>query len=541
MGSGIVFLFGGIGVFLLGMIVMTDGLKRLAGGSVRQALARFTKTPLKGVATGAIATAVVQSSSAITVTAVGFVGAGLLTFPQAVSVVFGANIGTTVTGWLVTLIGFKLKLGAVMLPMVFVGVLLRLFGRGRLADIGWSLAGFGLLFFGLEMMQQAMAGLEGAVTPDSFPRGGLFARLQLVFVGMAITIVTQSSSAGVATALVALGAGVVSFPQAAALVIGMDVGTTVTALLATVGGSVAMRRTGVAHFAFNVLSGTVAFFNLGLYVMLFEDFIASGHAQIALVCFHTLSNTLGVVLLLPVIRPFTRLVMRLAPEKGPQLVQRLDEGLLEQPSSAIDAAAATVRAIAMATAGNVAEALDPQRRQHAATAPLGDIDEALRETRDFVNRIRARPALPDAYHRHLAVMHALDHLFRLAHRCTQTERMAALPRDPRLRRLAGLLDGAILRMLAGEDAAVCEARFDKLRRLMRRQREAFRERAVEKAASQVVGAETTLQRLDAMRWLHRVAYHFWRISHHLRAAAAVAPAADVTPPPPRSESARPPA
>ncbi len=240
-------MLGGLGLFLLGMSLMTDGLKALAGGSVRKVLTRFTRSPTSGAITGAVTTAVVQSSSITVITAVGFVGAKLLTFPEALGVIFGANVGTTITGWLVALIGFKLSLDEAMLPLVFVGALIHLFGRNRLGKIGFALAGFGLVFIGISMLQGGMAGAQHLVSPESFPSDSISGRLLLVLIGVAITLVTQSSSAGVATAITAVSVGAISFPQAAAMVIGMDVGTTVTAALATIGGDTAVRRTGLAH------------------------------------------------------------------------------------------------------------------------------------------------------------------------------------------------------------------------------------------------------------------------------------------------------
>ena len=127
MTTGILNTLGGLGVFLLGMVVMTDGLKAIAGGALRHALAQFTKSPTSGAITGAIGTAIIQSSSATTVAAVGFVGAGLITFSQSLGIIFGANIGTTITGWLVAIVGFKIEIDSIALPFVLVGVLLRLF------------------------------------------------------------------------------------------------------------------------------------------------------------------------------------------------------------------------------------------------------------------------------------------------------------------------------------------------------------------------------------------------------------------------------
>ena len=185
---------GGLGLFLLGMLILTEGLNALAGNQLRRWLARYTKTPVSAAATGALTTAVIQSSSATTVTAVGIVGAGFLTFSQALGIIFGANIGTTITGWLVAIGGFKLDLGYIVLTLVLLGTMMRLFGGGRWPQIGWALAGFSLLFVGIETMQQGMEPLKGLVTPEDFPDDTLFGRFTLVLLGVAITLVTQSSS-----------------------------------------------------------------------------------------------------------------------------------------------------------------------------------------------------------------------------------------------------------------------------------------------------------------------------------------------------------
>ena len=246
---------GGVGLFLLGMILLTDGLKAVAGPRLRSMLARFTSTPLSGAVTGALTTAAIQSSSATTVAAVGFVASGLLTFPQAIGIIFGANIGTTMTGWLVALLGFKLDLGQITLPLVFVGALLTLSGKKSVSFVGQALAGFSLIFIGIEHMKLGLEAFEGIVTPADFPSDSLWGRLGLVAIGVLITLITQSSSAGVATALAALSAGAVNFSQAGALVIGMDVGTTFTAALATLGGGTMAKRTGFAHVIYNIMTG----------------------------------------------------------------------------------------------------------------------------------------------------------------------------------------------------------------------------------------------------------------------------------------------
>lgn len=232
--------------------------------------------------------------------------------------IFGANIGTTITGWIVAIGGFKLDLGYAALPLLFLGVMLRMFARGKTAHIGWTLSGFSLLFIGIATLQEGLAPFQGMVTPDDFPPDTYFGRFLLVLIGIGITLVTQSSSAGVATALVALSTGAISFPQAAALVIGMDVGTTFTAILATIGGSTAMRQTGFAHVIYNLMTGIVAFLLLGpateVIGMMLDN--GRGNAQIGLVAFHSFFNFLGVLLILPLTGAFAHLIARLVPEEG---------------------------------------------------------------------------------------------------------------------------------------------------------------------------------------------------------------------------------
>ena len=192
---------------------MTGALRSLQGNAIRSALKKLTKSPLSGALTGAVSTAVLQSSSAVTVTAVGFVGAGLMTFPQSLGIIFGANAGTTITGWLVVLLGFKLKLGTVILPVILIGAILKLFAKDRIATMGYALAGFGLIFVGIDMLQQGMSGLEQVMTPEQFPEDTWIGRLKLVLMGVIVTLITQSSSAGVAVSLTALFAGTINFEQ----------------------------------------------------------------------------------------------------------------------------------------------------------------------------------------------------------------------------------------------------------------------------------------------------------------------------------------
>ena len=517
---------GGLGLFLLGMTVLTEGLHALAGNALRRVLRRFTNSPLSGALTGAGVTAVVQSSSATTVAAVGFVGAGLMTFPQALGIIFGANIGTTMTGWIVAIVGFKLQLGQVVLPLVLVGALMRMFGEGRTRHIGTALAGFSLLFVGIEAMQDGMAPFQGAVTPDSFPQDTWIGRIQLMLIGVLITLITQSSSAGVVTALVALGAGAISFPQAAAMVIGMDVGTTATTALATLGGSTATKRTGYSHVIYNCMTGVMALLILSPYVSLVDGWFNltdPGDAQIALVAFHSGFNVLGVLLIIGFTGPFARFICALVPDQGAQITERLDRHLLKEPAAAVDAVAATLREINDQTAEVIVDLLKPTG-DAAPRARLAAIEQALAATQDYTDQIKTPAEQVLAHRRHVSALHALDHLTRLYERCRQADRIDLIRQTPALteaaKRLVDLLDAKFVKE---ETAPEFAQHMNTLRKDYRDHRKSFRIETVRSASRGELDTEATMDRMDSVRWLHRVAYHLWRITYHMDRAAMQAP------------------
>lgn len=513
---------GGVGLFLVGMIVLSDGLKAMAGQTLRRALGRYARTPASGAATGAVTTALVQSSSATTVTVVGFVGAGILTFHQALGVIFGANIGTTFTGWLVALLGFKIKLGMLALPLVFAGVLLRIYGRGVWRNIGWALVGFSLLFIGISTMQEGAAGFEGQLLPDVFPADTMLGRLQLLGLGILVTVVTQSSSAGVATAMVALAGGMINFTQAAAMVIGMDVGTTLTAALATVGGSTSMRQTGYAHVIYNLLTGIAAFLMLvpveGLLQSMGLTDPATGDAQVGLAIFHSFFNIAGMLIVLPFTHQFARLVQRLVPSDQPELTSALDKKLLVEPPSAVDAACYTVCRIRNA----VFKQLEPMLKHRSLGRVNGELELALEVTDNYIKHISIAPEAAD-HPRLVEAGHALDHLRRLNHRLAQRHLMPAIGRDQQLKRLARLLRQTLKQtqagLLAGREEDLPD--LEKFAALMTRQEKAYRKHTVSISVGQQTLDEGMLERLDSARWLSHVSHHLWRISKHTRGIEAI--------------------
>lgn len=249
-------LLGALGMFLYGMNLMSAGLQKAAGGKMRSFLTAMTSNPFKGVMSGLGITAVIQSSSATTVMTVGFVNAGLLTLSQAVGVIMGANIGTTVTAWMVSLLGFKADISLFAVPLMAVGFILSLSKRDKRRHISELIIGFSLLFLGLSLMKESVPDLRETPEVLAFIQNwtsyGFGSVLIFLVFGTILTLVLQSSSATMALTLIMVNMGWIPFEMGAAMVLGENIGTTITANIAAAVGSVNARRAALAHTFFNV-------------------------------------------------------------------------------------------------------------------------------------------------------------------------------------------------------------------------------------------------------------------------------------------------
>ncbi len=337
-------LLGGVGLFLLGMMLMTDGLKLAAGKTLRNILENSTKTPMRGVLSGAFITSMVQSSSAVTVATIGFVNAGLMSLRQAVFVIYGSNIGTTMTSWLVATIGFKFEIKVFALPAIGLGMMLRLMkGPGRQGAIGEVLAGFGIFFMGIDVLKASFEGVGSGLQLANFGGGGFTSVLLFITIGFLLTLMMQSSSAALAIALTAAAGGVIPLNDAAAVVIGANVGTTSTAALAVLGATPNAKRVAAAHVTFNIITGIVAILILPLLLNFLETIPAllgqdTGPVTI-LAMFHTLFNILGVLILWPLTKPMIRKLkgsFRSAEEDEAKPVY-LDKNVISTPVLALHA------------------------------------------------------------------------------------------------------------------------------------------------------------------------------------------------------------
>jgi phosphate:Na+ symporter len=346
-------LIGGLGLFLLAISMITDGLKLAAGNKLRDILATSTATPFRGVASGVLVTGMVQSSSAVTVATIGFVNAGLLTMVEALGLVYGANIGTTMTGWLVAAIGFEFKIEIIALPLVGIGMALRLTGKAsRIGAAGEALAGFGLFFIGIDILKEAFATYATSLDATAITSDTGFGLLVFVLFGFISTLVTQSSSAAIAITLTAATSGLLAIDAAAAMVIGANVGTTSTAIFSVLGATPNAKRVAAAHVVFNLVTGVVA---LALLPVMLALVNWTGSAldlgdipAVTLALFHTVFNVLGVLLMWPLTTRLAHFLSRRfrSPVEDLSRPVHLDKNVLVTPGLAIDALALELQRIA---------------------------------------------------------------------------------------------------------------------------------------------------------------------------------------------------
>ncbi|HOO19638.1 MAG TPA: Na/Pi symporter, partial [Paludibacteraceae bacterium] len=249
-------LIGSLGVFLYGMKVMSEGLQKVAGERLRAIMAAMTKNRFSGVLTGLLITSIIQSSSGTTVMVVSFVNAGLLTLYQAITVIMGANIGTTVTAWIISLFGFKVNIASFAIPLIGLSIPFIFSSKSKRKSIGEFLIGFAFLFMGLEMLKNSVPDIQSnpgiLAFLSKYTNYGFGSVLLFLLIGTILTIIVQSSSAMMAVTLVMCSKGWLSFELGAAMVLGENIGTTITANLAAIPANVSAKRTALAHLTFNI-------------------------------------------------------------------------------------------------------------------------------------------------------------------------------------------------------------------------------------------------------------------------------------------------
>ncbi len=339
-------LLGGIGLFLLGMLLMTDGFKLAAGKTLRNILESSTSTPMRGLLSGALITSLVQSSGAVTVAIIGFVNAGLMSLNQAVAVIYGSNIGTTMTSWLVALVGFNINIKAFALPAIGIGMMQRLIkGPGRQGAMGEALAGFGVFFLGIDVLKSGFEGIGAGIQLANLGGGGFVSLLIFLGIGFLLTFLMQSSSAALAIVLTATAGGVIPLNDAAAVVIGANVGSTSTAALAVLGATPNAKRVAASHVIFNLITGLVALLILPLllkFLASLQHIVGQDAGPVTILAmFHTTFNILGVMLLWPMTKKMVHFLKKRfrTSEEDEARPRYLDKNVVSTPVLAMHALA----------------------------------------------------------------------------------------------------------------------------------------------------------------------------------------------------------
>lgn len=410
-------LAGGLGLFLLAVRMITDGLKLAAGGMLRDLLGHWTYTHTRGLVTGITITAIVQSSSAVTVAIIGFVNAGLLPLYQALGVIYGANIGTTMTGWLVALVGFNIKIEVFALPLIGLGMLLRLAkGSTRLGSFGEAIAGFGLFFIGIDVLRDAFAGLASGIELQTFSVEGISGIFLYLGIGFLVTLFTQSSSAAIAITLTAATGGVLTIEAAAAMVIGANIGTTSTAAFAVIGATPNAKRVAMAHIIFNLMSGIIAVLLLPLMFWFIsttgEILNLEDSPAVTLALFHTVFNVLGVLLILPLSNILCKYLEKKfkTTEEIESKPKYLDKTLAATPALALNAIT-----LEMTRIGEIARRMaksvlsteaGPGKHLYAEHASVNNLEQAMD---NFIVQLEKSVLTQDIVEQLPEVLHALQH------------------------------------------------------------------------------------------------------------------------------------
>lgn len=349
-------LLGSLGVFLFGMKVMSDALLLLAGNKMRSILAKMTSNRVLGIGTGFLITSVIQSSSATTLMVVSFANAGLLTLVESIGVIMGANIGTTITAWLITILGFKVSMSTIALPLVGLGFGLTFLKKVQFKNLGNFIVGFALLFIGLQFLKEAMPDIKN--NPEllaflsQYTDLGFLSILLFLLIGTLLTVVIQPSSATMALTLIMTAQGWIPFELAAAMVLGENVGTTITANLAAIIGNYKAKQTARAHLIFNLLGVAwmlILFYPflkmvswLAMYLGSESPYINAAAIPVAISLFHTTFNIINTFLLVWFVKPIAKLVEKMVPER--EMVEMeidqpkfLSKDVLKYPETAISA------------------------------------------------------------------------------------------------------------------------------------------------------------------------------------------------------------
>lgn len=519
--NNIITSIGGVGLFLIGMVLMTDGLKALAGERLQNLLKRLTGSRTRSIFASIGITTLMQSSHAATLTAISFVGAGLLTFEQALGVVYGANIGATTTAWIVSILGLKFKLGFFSFPLIGIGALMKLLGKQKVGNIGLVLAGFGLLFIGIDTLQTGTKSLIGLIDPSAYSATTLLNRFFLVLAGVLLTLIMQSSGASVAATLTILAAGAIDLNQAVALVIGQNISKTVTTAIAAIGNSAAAKRTAMAHILFNLITAILLFWIMNPVIDLLTISFGLFNEKdpvILLSAFHTFFSLFGVMIIAPATNSFASLIKKIIPDRGEYLTAGLDKSLLGMPTVALEAARHTIILITKIELEMLNQMIHLKQSPESFSQKICELDNAIHKIQEYLGKINSDPSPSNDFQKHVTLLHIIEHLHLIIEACGEYSEIKTIQRDPHFTKIAITLHEEINIILANLDMLknnrklkIIEDTAEQMTSLRIKQRE----KILRDTARGDIDTTTAYKQIEAIRWMDKITYRIWRAFYHL--------------------------
>ncbi len=509
---------GGTGILLLGIVLMSESIQKLAGPRFRKILSNLTGGRMKALLTGMLVTTIIQASSATAIATIGFVSAGLITMSQALAVIYGANVGTTATAWLVTFFGIQYSIGQFSLLFVACGVLLKILYADYRSDIGSLLAGFGLLFFGITIMRQGLSQLPQSIDFAIVTGHSFSDRFILFSIGFLLTILMQSSSAAVVLALVTLNSHTINLFQAQVLVIGMNAGKSVPILFAAIGATPDTKRIIVADVLFNTVTALLLFLvlpQLSPLLSLLCNAMRATAPEIQLSVFHTLFNIIGVLLFFPFISPCVRFLKTLFADAALYLTQHLDDAIAKTPAIAVETARRTVVDIALFIIQILKDML--QQNSSDIVRKLKNASLALEETKHFMSKVKTSLQQKQLYDEHISVLHAIDHLNSIIEACEEAHNITILKNSNNFVDMKWNFNNELnesekaLRSASSIDSV---EKIQELSQYLANARKLERVEVLKKTAAGLLDSHTALDYIEAIRFIDRLGYHIWRVVRH---------------------------
>ncbi|WP_215143121.1 Na/Pi cotransporter family protein [Exiguobacterium qingdaonense] len=507
-------LIGGIGIFLLGMTLLTDTLKKWAGMRLRHRLNQFTDGSLSGATLGATLTALFQSSTVTTLMTIGFVSAGLITFAQSLPLVIGANVGSATTGWIIAVLGYNLDVRQLFLPLIGIGMAFRL-SSSRFRRFGLLLVSIGLIFVGIGTLQEAMRDVV-TFSFESIDTMTFFQQALLISIGLGMTAVLQSSTIGLVLTMTALATEAISLPQAAFLILGQSAGTSLVVALGSLGGWKSARRIVLAHAIYHVsivIVGWVTFPVLFSVVNRVAD-LFDWNELLRLALFHTTFHVLGVLLFLPFHKKFAKRLLQWIPSRSEKLIHFLDPNMSRLPTVALEAARRSLLEIERYL-GRETELLIRAGRLREDELAL--VDKTLGDVRVFLSTIRLEDdGKQNDYGRHLSLLHTIDHLERWLYVLREVEPVHSLrDTDFIAARELVLHELSLVRQLTHHTPPEDSKMWKQTSKQLAEYRKAHRSELLEETAAKQLAMDQTIQKVQVLLWLDRIGYHIWRATRHL--------------------------